>query len=372
MRHSPNAPVGGLGLLGVLVLAVGLSSQGRASLPSQLDDAAFWRLVSDLSEPDGFFEDENYVSNELGYQNLMPRLQQDVPPGGVFVGVGPEQNFAYIAATRPAVAFVVDIRRQNLVQHLMYKALFELSTDRADFLSRLFSRPRPPGLTADATVRQLFQAYATASTDPGLFDRTLAAILDVLISRHQFALSDSDRMTMRKVLTAFRDQGPDIRYVFRGTPELHPTYAQMITAEDQAGRSWSYLASVETFAHIRRMQAQNLIVPVVGDFAGPKALRAIGGWLRARDARVGLFYTSNVEPYLFAAGTWRAFYDNVAAMPLATEALFVRAFFGSTARECAALRPTLRTPVAGPVRAVMEAFRRGAITTQCDVVTLSR
>jgi hypothetical protein len=146
----------------------------------------------------------------------------------------------------------------------------------------------------------------------------------------------------------------------------------MMTAADAAGRSWSYLASADTFEHVRRMQARNLIVPVVGDFAGPKALRAIGDWLRARDAQVSLFYASNVEPYLFAAGTWQAFSENLAAMPLALEGIFVRSFFGSTVRECAALRPTIRTPVAGPIGPVMAAFRSGGIFTQCDLVTLTR
>ena len=35
----------------------------------------------------------------------------------------------------------MDIRRQAMIQHLMYKAIFHLSEDRAQFLSRLFSKP---------------------------------------------------------------------------------------------------------------------------------------------------------------------------------------------------------------------------------------
>jgi hypothetical protein len=120
------------------------------------------------------------------------------------------------------------------------------------------------------------------------------------------------------------------------------------------------------------MHTANLIVPVVGDFAGPKALRAIGAWLRARGARVNLFYASNVEPYLFAAGSWKAFYENLDAMPLADDGIFVRAFFGSTVRECGTLRPTIRTPVVGPIRPVMAAFRGGTLASQCDLVVLSR
>ncbi len=347
------------------------ASRQNSPVPVRLGDKDFWTLVAALSEPDGFFEDENYVSNELGYQNVMGRLEREVPAGGVFIGVGPEQNFAYIAATRPAVAFIVDIRRQNLVQHLMYKALFELAADRADFLSRLFSRPHPTASRGDAGVAELFDSYRGVAPDDALFKKNLQDIRDVL-GRHGFVLDDADGRALEKVLAAFKNEGPEIRYVFRGTAERHPGYEQMMTAADSAGRSWSYLASVQTFEYIREMQARNLIIPVVGDFAGPKALRAIGAWLRVHDARVTLFYASNVEPYLFGAGTWRRFYENLNAMPLAPDAVFVRTFFGATSRECATFRPTIRTPVVGRAGTLMTAYNAGRITSQCDLVALDR
>ena len=76
----------------------------------------------------------------------------------VYLGVGPEQNFTYIAALKPKMAFIVDVRRGNLQLHLMYKALFELSSDRADFIFRLFSRKRPEGLGPKSTADEIFAA----------------------------------------------------------------------------------------------------------------------------------------------------------------------------------------------------------------------
>ena len=295
----------------------------------------------------------------------MTRLQQSVPPGGVIIGVGPEQNFHYVAALDPALTFVVDIRRQNAIQHLMYKALFELAADRADFLAMLFSRPRPAGLTADVTVDALVRAYATVPANEGLYQKTLTAIEQTLVTRHAFPLSVADRTALMKVFTAFRDAGPGLQYVFRGTAEAHPTYAQMMTAKDETGRSWSYLASQESFEKVRVRQRQNLIVPVVGDFAGPTAPKAIGSYVRERDRRIDLFYVSNVEPYLFTAGRAKVFYDTLLTLPFADNALFVRAFFGSTSRECSALRPTIRTPVLGNVRPLLDAYRAGTLTSQC-------
>ena len=103
------------------------------SLPQRLSDAEFWRLTIDLSEPNGSFRSENLVSNEHTYQYVIPSLIKTVKPGGVYLGVAPDQNFTYMIAVQPKLAFIVDIRRGNLLQHLMYKAIFELSTDRADF-----------------------------------------------------------------------------------------------------------------------------------------------------------------------------------------------------------------------------------------------
>src|SRR6185436_14574143 len=128
----------------------------RAGLPSQLSDAEFWALSERLSEPGGTFHSENFVSNEGRYQSVIPELVTRARQRGVYLGVGPEQNFTYIVALNPAISFIVDIRRGNLQEHLLYKALLEMSTDRADFLSRLFSRKRPAGLTAQSTVEQIF------------------------------------------------------------------------------------------------------------------------------------------------------------------------------------------------------------------------
>jgi len=124
-----------------MVVAMGGGCLRRSSLPASLADRDFWSLIETLSEPAGAFTlSDNVVSNEPHYADTIHWLR---PGGGAYVGVGPEQNYSYIVGLRPAMAFVIDIRRENLDLHLMYKALFELATDRADFVSRLFSRPRP-------------------------------------------------------------------------------------------------------------------------------------------------------------------------------------------------------------------------------------
>ena len=144
-------------------MQVGL--RATEELPARLSDAEFWALVEQLSEPEGNFPFDNLVSNETSIQSVIPALLNRTRPGGVYLGVGPEQNFTYIAALQPRIAFIIDIRRQNLVEHLMYKALFELSDDRADFVSRLFSRKRPDSLDVNTSSAELFHAFDLAPAE---------------------------------------------------------------------------------------------------------------------------------------------------------------------------------------------------------------
>src|SRR2546427_10055942 len=159
-----------LGVAAAFVLFVALPAsvgpyKATEPLPGRLTDDAFWTIMTGFSEEGGYFRFENFLSNELGFQTVIPALKEMAKPGGVYLGVGPEQNFTYIAALQPKIAFIIDIRRQNMIEHLMYKALFDMSADRADFVSRLFSRKRPSGLGKDTTAAELFRAYETAPAD---------------------------------------------------------------------------------------------------------------------------------------------------------------------------------------------------------------
>src|SRR5437016_13248282 len=88
------------------------------ALPLQLSDEAFWNLVTEFSESGGYFRSDNFVSNETAFQYVIKALKKKTP-GGVYLGVGPDQNFTYILALQPNLAIIFDIRRQNAMQHLM-------------------------------------------------------------------------------------------------------------------------------------------------------------------------------------------------------------------------------------------------------------
>ena len=308
-----------------LVLVIGLTA-AAASLPARLSDQDFWRLVSESSEPDGSFRSDNLLSNELGFQFVVPELTKTTKPGRVYMGVGPEQNFTYIVATRPAMAFIVDIRRGNLDLQLMYKALFELSADRAEFVSRLFSKKRPEGLTAKSTASDIFGAFWNVATEPAMFNENLQAIDNLLMKKHGFALSNDDLEGIKYVYNAFFLYGPKIQYSstssFGGSGQ--PSYADLMTSADVAGLEHSYLANEENFQFMKELETRNMLVPVIGNFGGPKAIRAVGKYLKDRNAVVTAFYLSNVEQYLRQDLIWDNFCANVATLPLDETSTFIR------------------------------------------------
>lgn len=369
----------GLALL-ALVCAVWFGPRvevASGELPHELSDRAFWKMIGEFSEPGGFFRSDNLVSNETAFQHPIPALKQRTSSGGIYLGVGPDQNFTYIAAFRPRMAFIVDIRRQNMLLHLMYKALFEMSDDRADFLSRLFSRPRPRGLSKTSTPEELFAAYADAEPTEAAYQNNLAAVLNRLTKHHGFALTADDKRALdERVYRSFFASGPDLRYSFPRpySSQWFPTYAELMQATDEAGTNHSYLASEEQYQVLRDLERRNLIVPVVGDFGGPRALRAVGAYLRRHGATVTYFYTSNVEQYLFQSDAWRRFFATVSTLPVDEHSTFIRAFFNMGFRyPPSGYNPSLRSAtLTDPILRELSAFRAGEIQTYYDVVERSR
>jgi hypothetical protein len=294
------------------------------ALPAQYSDAEFWRLVTDFSERGGAFPYENFVSNEVNYQRVLPEVTSQTRPGGVYLGVAPEQNFTYIAAIQPKVAFIFDIRRQNLVEHLMYKALFEMSTDRIEFVSRLFSRRPAMVIGPTPSAAQLLNGINAAKPDRALYDQTLAAIKDRLTRQHGFTLSADDLDKIGYIFQVFYNGGPRMDYAYASaSPNASvPSFQTLMVGTDGRGKNWAFLANDENYRFVRAMQQKNLIIPVVGDFAGPKAIKAVGQYLKDHKAAVTVFYISNVEDYL--SGSWPAYRANLESLPVEPSGLFIR------------------------------------------------
>jgi hypothetical protein len=315
-----------VGALGLLLLSADSRIGAAETAPARLTDQEFWSLVNDLSEPNGSFRSDNLLSNEIEFQQVIPELLRVAKPGRAYLGVGPEQNFTYIASLRPSIAFIVDIRRGNLDLHLLYKALFELADTRSDFVGLLFSRPRPPGLTARSSAKEIFDAFATVPSSERLYRENMARVRDRLLTGHGIDLPEDDVSGIDYVYRAFLEFGPAIQYSPQGltASTVQPTYAALMAATDKRGQPLGFLASEERFSFVKGLESRNLVVPVVGNFAGTKALVGVADYLKRRQTMVSAFYLSNVEEYLRRDGIWRDFCANVSNFPRDATSTFIR------------------------------------------------
>ena len=361
---------------------------------SQLSDQEFWALVSDVSEPGGTFHADNFTSNEPNFAVAAGLLAKSGPHGGAYLGVGPEQNFHYIAAIRPAIGIVFDIRRQAVVQHLLYKAIFELSSSREEFIARLFSVPVPERRDPKAPPDVLWQRFTIApGVDRARFAANLADVKTHLTRTHGFALSAEDLNALESVYDAFFRFGPAIDYASggKGLTTGNTNFVQLTSAVDADGVPRSFLAGEEPYQFIRSLQRRNLIVPIQADFGGPSAIRAVGEFLRAKGLSVSVFYLSNVEQYLFnprsptapggqeTNGGWRAFYDNLAALPADDSSVLLRVPLGSSKTVVRRILPDgtvglVQSEAAQfcPLREFLAAVRAGKITSHGQATACGR
>jgi hypothetical protein len=307
------------------------SSSARNAATAPIDTATFARLFRDLSEPDRYFFSDNFVSNETSYLQVAPLLEKKALRGGAYLGVGPEQNFSYIAISRPKIAFIVDIRRQNAIEHLLYKAIFDQAATRAAFLCTLLGvhceETGDSGSQAlDAVLDRAEAAWKRRNKSE--FRAVHEQLRERIETGYQVALAKRDRETLENVHRAFFTKGLALAFELHSTEHRrnYPTLRELLEVTSASGRQRSFLADESDYRLIQRMQRENRIIPLVGDFAGEHAIKAIGAELRKRDIPVSVFYTSNVEQYLVDPPKWRRWVENVESLPTNEASLFLRCY----------------------------------------------
>lgn len=292
-----------------------------------ISPAEFGDLINSLSEPEGYFDTDNFISNETSYLHVVEKLTDRVSPGGAYFGVGPEQNFSYIVHSEPSIAIVADIRRQNMLQHLLFKVLIEESDDRQDFLCRLFAKECGIGDAGD-TLPEILDRVASFRFDSELLEQDLVEVPRVLVEDYGIVLTVVDRQRIEYVHRSFAEAGIDVRFSTFGRSSIrYPTFTELMLETDLDGAYQSYLSSDELFGRLQQFQRENRLIPIVGDFAGDKALNAAASFLADNGLPVSVFYASNVEFYLFGTSGWESYLDNVRAFSFSDDAVFIRSYF---------------------------------------------
>ena len=357
--------------------------------PEQFTNAEFSKMQREMSEDGGYFMSDNFTSNETSYLHIVPKLQQLTAQGGAYLGVGPEQNFTYIAKLRPRIAFLLDIRRQAVLQHLMYKALFQLSPTRTEFLARLLSKPIPVEPKAevktedatkpeptklvtpkpDATIHELVRFFDQLKVSESAYAANLAEVKKFIETELQLPLSKDDQTSLEYVYKSFRTDGLDIAFrLDNGWSTYFPTFRELLVQTDLKGQVGNFLAVKADYDFVREMHRKNLIIPLTGDFGGKKALAAVGDALRKYGLTVSAFYLSNVEQYLFDGTSFEGFAANVRKLPLTEKSHFIRAVFNMRYSHPAALPGHLSTTLLQPMQGFLKDYDAGTYRGYYDVI----
>ncbi|MFN8581723.1 MAG: hypothetical protein U0163_12195 [Gemmatimonadaceae bacterium] len=317
----------------VVALAVlGGTSAAQSGLAERRTTSAFATSIAKLSEPAGYFDTDNLISNETSYLDVLPIIHEVGVTGGAYIGVGPDQNYSYLAAIRPHVAYILDIRRDNLLQHLMFKALFARSRNRMEYLCRWLGRVPPPDLAAWDN-RSITSIVEWIDSQPANADYAKAEQDAIVANARETGvpLSAQDVATIRRFHSAFVKDGLALQFTSfnRGPRPYYPTLERLLLAKDPDGRQASYLGAESDWRFVKSLHAADRIIPVVGNFAGPTSLRAIGNELRRTGEKVSAIYTSNVEQYIWRDGSFPRFAENVTGLPLDRKGVIIRSYFGA-------------------------------------------
>ena len=296
-----------------------------------LSDSAFAALVARVSEPGGYFDSDNLISNESSYLHVLSGMRRIGVTGGAYVGVGPDQNFSYMAQVRPRVAFMIDIRRDNLLQHLLFKALFEMARNRAEYLALLTGRAVPNDVAKwnRRSIAEIVEFVDKSLPDPDQFETT-RSVVRTKIRRYGVPVTPGELETIGRIQQAFFDSGLDLKFTSLGRAprEYYPNLRKLLLEKDLTGKQLNYLASEDDFQYLKSLEARNLVIPVVGNLAGPHALREIGRVLSERSEKLSVLYVSNVEFYLMREGSFDAFAANVRMLPYNARSVIIRSYFG--------------------------------------------
>lgn len=371
-----------LWLLGLLVLVPGCEPATSHSRPLSAQEALspgdLVGLIERISEEGGYFDTDNLISNETGYLNVLDALERTGASGGAYIGVGPDQNYSYVAALRPEIVFISDVRRDNQLHHLLLKALIERAPTRIEFLAALHGLEPPvePAAWTDRSVDDIVAWVDSASVQRGVLDGAAAGValarvgeeVERTIGAYGLGLSADDFETIHRFHRTFAAAGMSLRFTTFGRPPrpYYPTYRQLTLETDADGDQASYLASADRYAVVRELHLANRIIPVVGDLAGAHALREIGRVLEELGVPLTGVYASNVEFYLWQARTFERWLDNLAALPGAEDAVLIRSYFPNAGGgHPSAIPGYYATQSLQPVAVLL----RGGFSSYRDVVT---
>jgi hypothetical protein len=256
----------------------------------------------------------------------------------------------------------------------MYKAIFHLAENRAQFLAILFSKPTA-GLDfpkRDAPIEEILKYVSATRTSEEAYHANLSRLNRTIEQDFQFPLSSSDQEDLSYVFNSFWKSDLKISFRMAGNGFYggqFPNLADLILSTDQEGKLGNFLAREDDYEFVRRMHEQNRIIPVVGDFGGTKALAKVGDYLRQNGYTLTAFYTSNVEQFLFDGQLFPNFVNNVRHMPINDKSVILRAVRAGGPRHPAWIPGARMTPLLEPVSIFLKDYDAGLYPDYWSLIT---
>jgi hypothetical protein len=330
--------------------------------PSLLE---FRRLFA-LSQPGESFISDNVVSNETSL--LQPARALAALRGGAYIGVGPEQNYTYIALTRPDFAVLMDLRRDNALLHLLYKALFDAAGSRLELLCLLFGRPYDRKLETEPSARAdaVLTALEAVAPDRTWFERQ-HVLLKQRLDSYGLGLSSVDIEHVDHMHELFFRRQLEIHFeLHENNGRTYPSLRTLLELRAPSGQG-TFVDSEQSFRFVKTMHRQHRILPVVGDVSAPQPLGAIADELARRALPLRTLYISNVEQYLIGTPKFAGWLDNLRGLSHDERSIIVRCYLDQGRAHPRQRAGERTTSVAHRLEAFLETTKRRLPRSYYDV-----
>lgn len=288
-----------------------------------------------------------FVSSEVGYNEVIARCAPSAErPGGAYLGVGPDQNYTYIGALRPALAVILDARLDNLLEHLIFKLAFAEARDPLDYLCLLLGRARATGPGDGLTARLRAQPL----------DAAAAAVFSANVRRAFQARWTSDERLLARVERLLREfvrrqlAVTSVSETCLANLDKIPDFEEVITSTTPEGFNFHYLTDAGRFGVVKALHAEDRIIPLLGNVVSPEGIAAARRVVEGAGLKLSTVYLSNLEEFLLqryviegdritgrpnplglfegAPGqAYAALIERLAALPCDDDAVLIRFFF---------------------------------------------
>lgn len=221
--------------------------------------------------PEELTRDSHYwVSNEDHHDVFREPIEGH---GGVYLGVGTDQNYLMAAWAESPILLLVDFDEEIRNIHHVYGVIFSRAEDPESFIEAWSSE------RADDVRAWLAEEYPD--------------------DERRAALERAFRVARATIYARLRRVAAD--YEERGVPAF-------VTDRDQ-------------YAFVRGLWRNGRVVPLRGDLTGDRTMVDIARALEDLDLRLGLLYTSNAEQYFEFSPAYRR---NITHLPLAEDGYLLR------------------------------------------------